>query len=100
MQDSVCHGSSVESYGVQYLLEASPEKLTTLSTGVALCSLRSLSPATRYQAKVKVREKVLSGSGWREPKIDLLMHEFKLYVVYSKSINFFVILVHSRFQIN
>ena len=62
-QDSVCHGSAVESYDVQYLLEAHPEKLTSLSSAAAHYTLRNLTSATRYQAKVKVKFKTLLGGG-------------------------------------
>ena len=54
-QDSVCHGSAVESYDVQYLVESVPEKPTSLSSAAVHCTLRNLTSATRYQAKVKVQ---------------------------------------------
>ena len=54
-QDSFCHGSAVESYDVQYLVESVPEKPTSLTSAAAHCTLRNLTSATRYQAKVKVQ---------------------------------------------
>ena len=63
-QDSVCHGSAVESYDIQYLVESVPEKPTSLSSAAAHCTLRNLTSATRYQAKVKVQwNKIEEGGG-------------------------------------
>ena len=51
----MCHGSVVESYEVQYLVDTQVEKVMTVSSAAAQCSLRPLSAATRYHVKVKVR---------------------------------------------
>ena len=64
-QDSICHGSKVETYDVQYLLKSHPEKSTSLSSATAHCALRNLTSATRYQAKVKVSVHTPRNIFWR-----------------------------------